>query len=100
MSHRLAELFVARPGVAERADQISRAVNQAVATAREVSEPVRRRLEAPLIRPQRFESVKDYRTWKRHRSACPPKWNALQWPLGIWLGIGAVLALWVKSLLS
>jgi hypothetical protein len=97
MSHRLAELFVARPGVAERADQVCRAVNQAVATARDVTEPVRRRLEAPLIRPPRFESVKEYRTWKRQRSARPPAWNALQWPLGVWLGIAVVLALWLLS---
>jgi hypothetical protein len=79
---------------------VYRAVNQAVATAREATEPMRRRLEAPLVRPQRFESGKEYRTWKRERSAHPPRWSPLQWPLGVWLGIGAVLALWVKSLLS
>lgn len=91
MTHRLAELFAARP------EQISRMVNQAVATALEVTEPLRRRLEAPLIRPQRFESAKEYRTWKRERGARPPRWNALQWPLGVWLGIGTVLALWALS---
>jgi hypothetical protein len=94
ISQRFAELFAARP------DQIGRAVSQAVATAREVAEPVRRRLEAPLVPPPRFDSAKDYRTWKRERSARPPRWSALQWPLGIWLGIAALLALWVKSVLS
>jgi hypothetical protein len=110
-SRRLVDLFVTRPvssqgkasiypGVVQRADQVCRAILSGLATARDVAEPVRVRLKAPLIRPPRFGTVKEYRTWKSHRSARPPKWNALQWPLGVWLGLGTVLALWVKSLLS
>jgi hypothetical protein len=110
-SRRLVDLFVTRPvlgqakasiypGVVQRADELCRAIMSGLATARDMAEPVRLRLKAPLIRPPRFGTVKEYRTWKSHRSARPQTWKALQWPLGVWLGIGAVLALWVKSLLA
>jgi len=60
---------------------------------------VRTRLNAPPIAPPRFGMVKEYRTWKARRRARPQVWDALQWPLGVWLVIGVVLILWMRSAL-
>lgn len=75
-------------------------VKRATTKARELAEPVRVRLNAPLVGPRRFGTFREYRTWKAQRAARPPIWNALQWPLGVWFLIGVALTAWVKSVLT
>jgi hypothetical protein len=101
--HRV-DLFVARsvmsPNVKQRAVEACGAIMSGLARGRDVAEPVRDRLNAPLIGPPRFGTAREYRTWKETRRARPRTWTALQWPLGIWLVIGVAVVFWVKSLLS
>jgi|RhiMetdeSRZDD1v2_1073273.scaffolds.fasta_scaffold205807_2 hypothetical protein len=69
-------------------------------TVKDMSEPVRNRLSAPLVGPPRFGSAREYRTWKASRAAQPKTWHPLHWPLGVWLLLGLVLILWVRSLIA
>jgi hypothetical protein len=87
------------PLAKQRADRARRRITRGLAQARELAEPVRDRLNAPLIRPPRFGTVKQYRTWREARASRPQVWNAVHWPLGVWLVIGLVLIVSVKSLL-
>ena len=91
---------VISPRATQRAADLCRAIVAGLAIARDAIEPVRVRINAPLIAPPRFGTVKEYRTWKARRRARPVIWNALQWPLGVWLVIGVTLIMWMKSALS
>jgi hypothetical protein len=73
---------------------------KAVAVIAAVWEPVGRRLKAPLIPPQQFGSVREYRMWKASRATRPQSAGPLQWPLGVWLLIGLVLTAWIGAKLS
>ncbi len=84
----------------QRAARLRRAIVVGLATAREAIGPVRVRINAPLIAPPRFGTVKEYRAWKARRRARPLIGNALQWPLGVWVVIGVTLVMWIKSALS
>ena len=68
-----------------------------LATVKDMSEPVRNRLNAPLVRPPQFGSAREYRNWKASRTAQPKRWQPLQWPLGVWLLLGVIVILWVSS---
>lgn len=81
------------------ATQAWRAMSSALATARDLSEPLVSRLKAPLIGPARFGSAREYRTWKKVRSARPPAPSPLQWPLGVWLLIGLGVTVCLGSFL-
>ncbi|MGH7266367.1 MAG: hypothetical protein ACREMB_16195 [Candidatus Rokuibacteriota bacterium] len=87
------------PLAKQRADQARRGITRGLAQARQLAEPVRDRLNAPLIRPPRFGTVKQYRMWRETRAARPQAWNVVHWPLGVWLVIGIALIFSVKSLL-
>lgn len=84
----------------QRAAHLRRAIVAGLATAHEALEPVRVRINAPLIAPPRFGTVKEYRAWKARRRARPLIGTALQWPLGVWVVIGVTLVMWMKSALS
>jgi len=77
-----------------------RAILSGLTIVKDMSEPVRSRLTAPLLGPPRFESAREYRTWKASRSAQPKTWRPLQWPLGVWLLLGLVMILWVSSFIA
>lgn len=74
-----------------------RAILSGLTMVKDISEPVRSRLNAPLLGPPRFGSAREYRTWKASRSVQPKTWSPLQWPLGVWLLLGLVMILWVSS---
>jgi len=77
-----------------------RTTSSGLAMVKSMSAPVGQRLKAPLVGPRRFESAREYRTWKKVRSARPPAVMPLQWPLGVWLLIGVGAMLWAGSLLK
>ena len=77
-----------------------RAILSGLAMVKDMSEPVRSRLKAPLLGPPRFRSAREYRTWRASRSAQPKTWKPLQWPLGVWLLLGLMLILWVRSFIA
>lgn len=77
-----------------------RAILSGIVLVKDMSEPLRSRLKAPLVGPPRFGSVREYRRWKARRSTNPNSWKPLQWPLGVWLLLGLVLILWVKSFIA
>jgi hypothetical protein len=83
-----------------RAAHLRRAVVAGLTTAREAIGPVRVRINAPLLAPPRFGTVKEYRAWKARRRARPLIGSALQWPLGVWVVIGVTLVMWLRSALS
>jgi hypothetical protein len=87
------------PLARERAHRARHRITRGLAQARVLAEPVRDRLNAPLIRPPRFGTVKQYRTWRETRGSRPQAWNAVHWPLGIWLVIALALIVSVRSLL-
>jgi hypothetical protein len=74
-----------------------RAILSGLTIVKDMSEPVRSRLNAPLLGPPRFGSAREYRNWKASRGAEPPTWRPLQWPLGVWLLLGLGMILWVSS---
>jgi hypothetical protein len=95
-SRHLVDLFaapLASPQVKQGLEDVRRAISTGLARGQE-------RLNAPLVGPTRFESAREYRTWREQRRTQPRKRSALQWPLGVWLAIGVVVTLWVSSLLS
>ena len=102
-SRHLVDLFaapLASPQVNQSVEDVRRAILTGLARGQDVAEPVRKRLNAPLVGPPRFETAREYRAWREQRRTQPGKRSALQWPLGVWLAIGAGVVFWVSSLLS
>jgi hypothetical protein len=102
-SRHLSNLFTAPLTAAQlkqTMDEVRQAILAGVVRGQDVAEPVRKRLNAPLVGPPRFETAREYRTWREQRRTQPGKRSALQWPLGVWLAIGVVVILWVSALLS
>jgi hypothetical protein len=102
-SRHLVDLFAApmtSPQVKQGVEEMRRAILTGLARGQDVAEPVRKRLNAPLVGPPRFGTAREYRTWKEQRRTRPQKRSALHWPLGVWLVIGVAVVVWLSSLLS
>ena len=80
-------------------DDVRQAIVTGLARGQDAADPLRKRLNAPLVGPPRFGTAREYRTWRDLRRTRPAKASALQWPLGVWLAIGIAVTLFLSSLL-
>ena len=61
----------------------------------QLTDAARRRINAPLVRPRGFRTIREYRAWKRQRRTTPAAANPLHWPLGVWLTIALAVVFWI-----